>query len=259
MSALKRPLPQLPRDALLKRFDRNEEGRDFAVGDIHGMYSVLEDLLESVNFDPQRDRLFSVGDLIDRGPESDRTLEFLAYSWFHAVQGNHERMLMEAHENPDDMRNWIENNGGGWWLEIDEPTQHVFRKAIGALPIGMEVETNQGLVGIVHADIPVDTSWSGFFNQMEEDPQLLYYAVWSRYRLKQAEVLGDVPGIEGVDLVVVGHTPLRQAMKLRNIFYLDTAAAYSRELDDAKLTLLQFQPEIQLTSLGTSPYATVAL
>jgi hypothetical protein len=45
-------------------------------------------------------------------------------------------------------------------------------------------------------------------------------------------------------------------MQLRNIFYLDTAAAYSRELNDAKLTLLQFQPETKLTSLGTSPYAT---
>jgi hypothetical protein len=38
---------------------------------------------------------------IDRGPESDRTLEFLAYEWLPAVQGNHERMLIESINDPD--------------------------------------------------------------------------------------------------------------------------------------------------------------
>lgn len=249
------PLPQLPREKLLKRFARNEHGRDFAVGDLHGMYSALETLLERVNFDPANDRLFSVGDLIDRGPESYRSLEFLAYEWFHAVQGNHERMLIEAVESPDDMDNWVNNNGGGWWHEIDEPTRHVFRKAIESLPIGIEIESDNGLVGIIHADVPTDTTWHGFFDQMEQDPYLLYYAVWSRNRLKRAELNGDVPAIDGVDLMVVGHTPLRKATQLRNIYYLDTAAAYSRDIDDAKLTLLQFHPRLQLTSLKTAEFA----
>lgn len=247
-----RSLPKLPRHELVKRFARNERGRDFAVGDLHGMFSVLEALLEQVDFDPERDRLFSVGDLIDRGPESYRSLEFLAYEWFHAVQGNHERMLIEAVENPEDMHNWVTNNGGAWWQEIDEPTRHVFRKAVESLPVAIEVESAQGLVGIVHADIPVETSWPAFFDQMAEDPYLLYFAVWSRSRLKRAELTGDVPPVEGVDLMVVGHTPLRRATQIQNIYYLDTAAAYSKEISDAKLTMLQFHPTLQLSQITTS-------
>ena len=51
----------------VRRFPRNADGRDFVVGDLHGMYAVLERALESVGFAPDRDRLFSVGDLIDPG------------------------------------------------------------------------------------------------------------------------------------------------------------------------------------------------
>lgn len=254
-----RPLPKLRRDELVKRFARNEQGRDFVVGDIHGMFSVLEMLLEQVAFDPSRDRLFSVGDLIDRGPESYRSLEFLAYEWFHAVQGNHERMLIEAVENPEDMHNWVSNNGGAWWREIDEPTRHVFRKAVESLPVAIEVESANGLVGIVHADIPVDTTWPAFFDRMAEDPYLLYFAVWSRGRLKRAELTGEVPPVEGVDLMVVGHTPLRRATQIENIYYLDTAAAYSNEIADAKLTMLQFHPTFKLNQIATSGHRPAAL
>lgn len=257
MANAQKPLPKLPREALVARFPRNEAGRDFAVGDLHGMYSVLEDLLEKIDFDPEKDRLFSVGDLIDRGPESDRTLEFLAYDWFYAVQGNHERMLIEAVENPDDMHNWVVNNGGAWWHDIDEPTRHVFRKAVEALPIGMEVESDNGLIGIIHADVPTDTSWQSFFDRMVEDPYLLYFAVWSRNRLKRAEISGDVPPVDGLDLMIVGHTPLRKAMQLRNIYYLDTAAAYARDIEDAKLSILQFHPRLELTALSTNGRAIV--
>ncbi len=238
-------------NTLVKHFDRNVQGRDFAVGDIHGMYSMLEDMLDRVQFDPDRDRLFCVGDLIDRGPESDRTLEFLAYEWFHAVQGNHERMLIESAEDPEGLDNWTTNNGGEWWLDIDSGTQSVFRKAIDALPIAMEVETDAGLVGIIHADIPAETSWSDFLDLMKDDKYLQYYAVWSRNRLRRAETEGDVTPVEGVRLMIVGHTPLRQAAQMQNIYYLDTAAAYWEEVDGAKLSLLEFSPRLELTCMET--------
>jgi hypothetical protein len=46
---------------LWKRFERNETGRDFAVGDTHGHFPALERLLARVEFDDARDRLFAVG------------------------------------------------------------------------------------------------------------------------------------------------------------------------------------------------------
>ena len=51
----------------------NKVGRDFVVGDVHGMFDRVAQALTKVQFNPSRDRLFSVGDLIDRGPQSDST------------------------------------------------------------------------------------------------------------------------------------------------------------------------------------------
>ncbi len=48
----------------------------YAVGDIQGCLEPLQRLLEQVAFDPQHDQLISVGDLINRGPESLGTLRF---------------------------------------------------------------------------------------------------------------------------------------------------------------------------------------
>lgn len=62
----------------LKHFTVNTAGRDFAVGDIHGHFTRLQVALDAVSFDPAVDRLFSVGDLVDRGPESEQVLEWLA-------------------------------------------------------------------------------------------------------------------------------------------------------------------------------------
>ena len=54
----------------MPRFAQNTVGRDFAVGDIHGCFTELQRGLDAIGFDPSTDRLFSVGDLVDRGPES---------------------------------------------------------------------------------------------------------------------------------------------------------------------------------------------
>lgn len=70
-----------------KSFPLNTLGRDFAVGDIHGMYSLLEQKLAAVNFNPQKDRLFSVGDLVNRGPESSRVMSFSGTTLVSCHQG----------------------------------------------------------------------------------------------------------------------------------------------------------------------------
>lgn len=75
---------------------RNVAGRDFVVGDLHGHRAVFEQELVRLNFDPAVDRVFSVGDLVDRGPDSLGTLALLEQPWFHAVLGNHDLMLLEA-------------------------------------------------------------------------------------------------------------------------------------------------------------------
>ncbi len=93
----------------------NTDGRDFIVGDLHGCRSMLDALLAHVGFDTARDRLFSVGDLVDRGPESIECLDLLLEPWFYPVLGNHDAMLM-AWILQDDQDPRADVYGGGFAL-----------------------------------------------------------------------------------------------------------------------------------------------
>lgn len=50
----------------------------WVVGDIHGEYQLLQSRLHQLSFFPEIDLLISVGDNIDRGPESLDVLRLLA-------------------------------------------------------------------------------------------------------------------------------------------------------------------------------------
>lgn len=78
----------------LKEVPENTKGRDFVVGDMHGCYNELSKLMEYVQFNPQEDRMFSTGDLIDRGPNSLECLSLLKKKWFYPTLGNHEDIFL---------------------------------------------------------------------------------------------------------------------------------------------------------------------
>lgn len=208
--------------SLVRRLSLNVRGRDFFVGDIHGCFGALEAKLAAIGFSPGAgDRLISVGDLVDRGPQSDLALEWLGYPWFYAVRGNHEEAAIDWAADCADEETYI-RNGGEWNVRNSLSMNRRIADAFLALPVAMEVETVAGVLGIVHAGCPY-THWDTFRAVLEsgrdaEVSHACQVAMWTRNRIEGA----DRSLTTGVFAVVVGHTVVDAVTVLGNTVYIDT-------------------------------------
>lgn len=70
----------------------------YVVGDVQGCFEPLQQLLDSFRFDSKRDRLWLVGDLVNRGPDSLKTLRFIRALGEDVVSvlGNHDLHLISV-------------------------------------------------------------------------------------------------------------------------------------------------------------------
>lgn len=221
------------------------------VGDIHGHFTALENLLQQVNFNPEQDRVFSVGDMIDRGPESHRAIEFLNYSWFHSIRGNHEQMLLDSADNLPVSRNWVTFNGGAWWSDVPDHLQPRIRAVMEKLPLAMEIDTPKGRIGIVHADIPAGLHWKNFVSMLNSDSDLQDQALWSRSRFKQIQMMGRTQPVSGIDMIIFGHTPVSRPIHEGNVVYIDTGAPYVNDKSLGTLTLMEIAPTLGMHQVKT--------
>lgn len=215
------PVARSPR-SLVRRFARNTRGRDFIVGDVHGALSLVLDAMAEVRFDPTVDRLFSTGDLIDRGPDSAKCVELVR----NAVRGNHEDMLLdlysEGEPHPAVVEIMSRHNGFGWWRDVQLEQRQAILEAVRELPLVIEIETERGLVGILHAEVPLGMTWQEFTAKIETgDAETMKSCLWGRERVE----LGFRDGVPGIERVFVGHTIHPDGVgQYGNVYVVDSGA-----------------------------------
>lgn len=204
--------------ATVKHFQANDAGKDYVVGDIHGCTAEFRALLDKVAFSPAVDRVFSVGDLIDRGPDSMGALRLLNEPWFHAVRGNHEAMMVDALRSDDElaMRQWIAN-GGAWNYdhhgdELDALLAHVER-----LPLAIVVGNDGRRFNVVHAEFigTDDELAAGGFDESKAA-----WMLWGRQIVAGNVLTSHLPKSP----TYVGHSIVDEVCKFGSHRFIDTGA-----------------------------------
>jgi serine/threonine protein phosphatase 1 len=225
----------------------NTRGRDFIAGDTHGMYYSVIAAMHKVRFDPEKDRLFLVGDIVDRGPDPLAMIRLVFdNSYVFSTRGNHEDMAIMYSDAKDNdpvhavmMANSYIANGGQWFVDLPREKQKRIVELFKTMPYAIEIATEQGAtehgkVGLVHAEVPGD-DWCFFTSWMEGAEEKAvgwdhvdHYALWGRSIVR--ERAKDFRGVSGIDRVFVGHTPLKNVTAIHNVHYMDTGACFNRKL-----------------------------
>jgi serine/threonine protein phosphatase 1 len=220
----------------------------YAVGDIHGQLTMLQQMLEALRKQPLNagDTVVFLGDYIDRGKDSRGVIDaLLAFQAEHAncvfLRGNHEQLILDAfNEDPPESAGragymlygertllWLQN-GGTETLDsysIEDYTEWVegIPEAHWQFVRDTQQEYKTEDYHFVHAGLlPPGMGWDG--QSMNLDPHL-----WIR-----DPFLTSAADFEG-RIVVFGHTPQMSGKPLvqPNKIGIDTAAVFGKRLTAA--------------------------
>ncbi|MCD8496709.1 MAG: metallophosphoesterase [Alphaproteobacteria bacterium] len=234
------------------RLSKNTEGRDFVVGDIHGCFFLVDRALAIAQFDETKDRLIVVGDLVDRGPESHEVYDFLQRPYVYSVRGNHDDVVMHMLGSNDNFYKfgfpqfyqYFNSRSLNWLGKLKHDQAMKIRQVFEDLPVLIELETDSGVVGIVHADVPEGLSWQEFVQKVNDgDPDTLYQAIWSRRRVLD----NDQSGVPGITRVFMGHTAGDQIRQRGNCFFIDTGAVFKDYAETHSYAVPLIDPHLTLT------------
>lgn len=243
----------------INKLQINTVGKDYVVGDLHGCYDLLLSLLAHVNFDKCRDRLFSVGDLIDRGPDSLRCLELIAEPWFYTVQGNHEiamlgfflPYLIDGSLNDlDDIHDTGFLDYGGEWVipyfqSENKRMSDEFDRGLARildLPLILVVGENENRFHVCHAELVkpdltdfdsavwLDTDIDRWLAEASVPAEVQNNIYWGRTLIHSKLVDQANYKIEpGLSRTFCGHTYARKHRHTLSHLCLDTGAFLSAE------------------------------
>ena len=205
------------------------EGRLIFVGDIHGCYDELVELLERLA-PSSNDVVVSVGDIVTKGPAADRCLDLWRERGYLAVKGNNEiKLLSRARPvlrffsrdrvmRRGDLLRYIKS----WPLVIDFPSVGMTAVHGGFLPqmqvTEEEIENARDVISELRWIRKKDGEWKPVPKEKKKKDDVLWSEKW-----------------KGDRVVVYGHTPVREPKFDARALGLDTGCVYGGMLTAATL------------------------
>lgn len=202
------------------KYPPKPSSRLLVIGDIHGRYEKLRQVLSMSGHDPERDRLILLGDYVDRGPESCRVVQEvkrLVKAGAVALFGNHEELMLRALKNrhcgqlaQDAIEQWYANGG--------EITLASYRSQTSLLDEHLEF-----IAGLPrwHEERDFLFVHAGIRPGKAPDKQMPQELIWIREDF--------ILGYTGPQDVVIGHTPT-QYLKRYGLFH---------DIDDASKPVIR--------------------
>ena len=168
------------------------DGRRFVIGDIHGCFNTLRTLVEEQLMPTLNDQIFLLGDYINKGPDSRKTLNYirdLIKKGFkiYPLRGNHEDEILEAAANDLEYLKWFIRKSPDMFKKGALRKKHI--KFMKSLPYYYELPDFY----LVH----------GGFNFNSKKPLKDYKSM-----LCKRMSVGYQPGFEDNKIIIHGHQPL---------------------------------------------------
>lgn len=221
------------------------------IGDIHGCLSTLQALIAKAG---PVDQIISVGDLIDRGPDSLGVVKYCIDNNIQVCLGNHEYMALEAiskYLGPDypykrmDLldSDWFANGGSGVFDSCSKEDLQFMLDYFKSLPIYIKTD-------YTHNDLPVVVSHTclnnyayDILNATQDDLRTHAESfVWSRTQAVNTAKFFNIYGHTPTDyLDIKGAVPRISPTGIN----LDTGCVYQNNIDRGKLTAVLL-PSMQI-------------
>lgn len=173
----------------------------YAISDIHGCCATFKALVKDKIKLQKTDKLFLLGDFIDRGPDSKGVLDFVmkliedGYQVFPLI-GNHEWMLLKGLEQFDMEYSWLENGGRDTLVSFGATNIHEIPKKYIEFMKDFALYIDIPGYYLVHA---------GFNFEIEDFLESKYSMLWIRHWYTEInhDLLGD-------KIIIHGHTPKKK-------------------------------------------------
>lgn len=210
--------------------------KTLVIGDIHGCLSTLQALIAKAG---PVDEIVSVGDLIDRGPDSLGVIQYCIDNNIRVCLGNHEQMAIDALEDWLGLdhpykrmgllsSDWFANGGSGVFDQIPADQLPSVRDYFKSLPVYIKLDHEANGLPVVVSHTCLNNYSYDILNATQED--LRRHAtsfVWSRSQANDTSgAFFNIYGHTPTDYIGIKHS---QPLVTKHGVNLDTGCVYTSE------------------------------